>query len=538
MRLRPRILTIKLRFVVVVLATVVVAATAFAGSSAAWPSGVRSAAVIPLLRVGEAGRIVTLDQSRDSTGVEVTSLSLETLMKITPDGKLQPNLAQSVTQPGPATYVYHLRKGVKFWSGNELTAVDVANSLNYYRFPGSIVGFAFTSVKSILAKDRYTVVVTLKHRDAGWKFVPAQYPTMIFEKKFQDEHKQTFGQPGTLIMGTGPWRVVSLDPTRGVELEANPRWWGGQVPIKHISFRYFADENGIALALRGGQIDVAPMVSSPGSFAATSGTKVHSVPSCQAAFLGLGVNTPPWNDTHVRRAVAYAINRQDLATAAGGFVTPLTSFIPPSQLALLGTKAKVTAALKGVPNYRFNLAKARQELAQSKYPNGFSAKTTYPRDYFFVNFSNINQAIAAQLGRIGIKLELDPIPLSQYFGLFGPKDGVGLNFMCWGCLSPDPSWYPGLILGSVNVPAGRFNYAAYAPPAVDTLIAEGRNSTNSAKRLQTYTQIMKRVATDLPYVPLFVKNTAYGISPKYAWPSYVSTYYSNGTPWALGIKAA
>jgi peptide/nickel transport system substrate-binding protein len=65
---------------------------------------------------------------------------MEHLRHYGPNGKLEPELATSVTQPNAATYVYHLRHGVTFWDGIEMTSADVVNSINYLRAPGSAPG--------------------------------------------------------------------------------------------------------------------------------------------------------------------------------------------------------------------------------------------------------------------------------------------------------------------------------------------------------------------------------------------------------------
>ena len=80
--------------------------------------------------------------------------------------------------------------------------------------------------------------------------MPGSYNAEIFEAKFAEDHKGTFGKPGTLVMGTGPWIVDSLDPTTGAEFSANPHWWGGKVPIQHISYKIFATETSLASAMR------------------------------------------------------------------------------------------------------------------------------------------------------------------------------------------------------------------------------------------------------------------------------------------------
>src|SRR5262249_16659275 len=152
------------------------------------------------------------------------------------------------------------------------------------RFPGSELATTYASVKTIKATGRYTVRVTLKHPDASLPYWLGDWPAQIFEKRFQQAHKTTFGQPGTLVMGTGPWIPGSLDPPSGEELRANPRYWRGKVPIEHISIKFLSDENSKALAFRAGELDVVPDVAAPTSFAATAATKLISVPSCQSGW--------------------------------------------------------------------------------------------------------------------------------------------------------------------------------------------------------------------------------------------------------------
>src|SRR5262249_34649366 len=156
---------------------------------------------------------------------------------------------------------------------------------------------------------------------------------------FQDAHKTTFGQPGTLIIGTGPWEIKSLDPTKGIELSANPHWWGGKVPILHVSIQFFSDEQSLALAFRAGEIDLAPEINDAQGFASTSGAKLVYAPRVWLESFWMPVQDPPWNDIHVRRAVAYALDRQSLIRSKAVPGTPETTFILPQQLQTIASKA-------------------------------------------------------------------------------------------------------------------------------------------------------------------------------------------------------
>jgi peptide/nickel transport system substrate-binding protein len=400
--------------------------------------------------------------------------------------------------------VYHLRPGVKFWDGRPLTAQDVANAVNYYRDPGSTNAFLFSSVKSVVALDKSRVAFTLKHADATFKWVPAQYSSEVFEKAFGDAHKGSLGRPGVGTMGTGPWKIVSFDPTQGLELAANDKYWGGKPQIRRISVKFFADENSMALAFRAGEIDVAPLVLGAQAFASTANTKLISKPSCQTAIFTMNTQAPPFNDIHVRRAVAYATNRADLIKANGGYASPNYAIIPRVHLLGLGPAAQVDKLLNSLPQYRYDLTKAKQEIAQSKYANGFSFDMV---EFAFGTFNNVSQAIAGQLSKIGLKANVKIVsPGEWYASVTGPNDKRPEIFSTVGCNSPDPSFITTLILGKAGLRPGSFNIANYAPNDVEQLIQSGLQVTNRAKRLVIYGKILQRVGQDVPYVPLWVQS--------------------------------
>jgi peptide/nickel transport system substrate-binding protein len=515
--------------VTVALAGAAVIALGLVSRSAASPA---RSTVIPLVRVGLPYSVPNLDQAHTNLAADVTSLSLETLLQINKSGKLEPWLATSWSQPGPSKYVYQIRKGVKFWDGNELTAQDVAASLNYYRYPGSQLAYLFPSVKTITATSKYVVTVILKHPDASFAYAPAQYAAQIFEDKFRKAEGSNFGKPGVLVMGTGPWKIDSLDPTSGAELSANPHYWGGKVNIAHISFKFFADETSEAIAFRAGALDVVPGVAAPTAFASTANTKLVSVPSCQSGWFAMNTGSAPWNDVHVRRAVAYVLNRQNIINANGGYATANYYFIPPSMLTLLGSSADVKAGLKSVPVYKTSLAKAKAEMAKSATPNGF---TTELDTFAYGSFVNVNQVIAGELAQIGITATVKDVGAGQWYAeVTGAPDKRPPEYATNGCNSPDPSFYT-FLLGSKNDKQGLWNLANYQPTSMDQLIDQAGAARSPKARLALYIKMEKQIATDVPYVPLFVQNGNLAISSKLAWPGYQATFY-NG-PWALAIQA-
>lgn len=481
------------------------------------------------LTVGFTGQMPGLDvTTANNAGFQISDLSLETLFYVRPDGRIAPWLATGVKHPNSTTYIYSLRRGVKFWDGVPFTSKDVVASWQYEARKKSVRASYFASVARIKATGKYTVLVKLKHPDASWQFIPAMFFSQIFEKKFFDAHKGTFGLPGTLVMGTGPWKIDSLDPTSGAEFSANPEYWGGKVPFSRISVKFYKDETSLALAMRAGEIDLDPVVAAPKSFAASSGgVKITTVPTCGTALISMPTQAPPWNDVHVRRAVAYAINKKAIIAATQGSThTTLDTMIAPSLLSSLGTKKQVAAALDSVPTYPFNLAKAKAEMAKSASPNGFTAPlATFDTD----NFLAVDQVIAAQLKKIGIKVKIDNVgQTAWYAAVFGPPAKRPFTFSTTGACTPDPSW-DDLWYGK----GAPVNAANYAPPAVNKLIDRGLRTSAPHERLKIYTSLLKHLAADVPYVPVYLEGASYA-SNKYTFKRFGSFWAS--FPWALNLR--
>jgi peptide/nickel transport system substrate-binding protein len=489
--------------------------------------------------VGLNSPLPTLDPPKAIGAEWINQLSLETLLRFGPKGNLEPDLATSVTQPNPVTYIYHLRHGVRFWDGSELTAADVAYSLNADRAPGSQLLFSYTSVKSITAASRYSAVVTLTHPDASWQYVPAEQTAVIFEKKFAQAHKTTFGQGGVLVMGSGPWKLDSFDPATGATLSANPHWWGGKVPVQRVTFTFFSNANSEALGMRAGEIDVAPDVLAPKTFASTSGAPMLTVPGCNIDFFGMNVSTPPWNDIHLRRAVAYALDRPDIIAARGGDAAPVSTLIPAQLLQAIASPAQVNTLLGSLNLYPYSLAKARQEMAESAYPHGVSTTILEWNDPTVLNES---QALAAELQKIGIHVQIKVLPVNTWDAVqSGPAPKRMAAYAFNGCFSPDPSTYDDL-LGSQNTAAGSWNVADYAPQAVDTLLTESLTTTGAAGRFAIYSKLLQRLQDDVPYVALFLEDAGIALSSKFAEPGFSfwpSPATSSGYPeFYLDLKPA
>jgi peptide/nickel transport system substrate-binding protein len=348
----------------------------------------------------------------------------------------------------------------------------------------------------------------------------------IFEKAFQQKVGSKMGQPGTLIMGTGPWEFKSLNPSAGAQLVANPHYWGPTKPtFKRISFTFFSSESSMALAFRAGQIDIAPEISEPRAFTSTSGSQLRAIPQCEVEAFYMPTNVPQWANIHVRRAVAYALNAEDIVKAKGVPAQIISSMILPSQLALLGSSSQAQQLVSSAPSYKYDLTKAKQEMAESPYPHGFSA--TFPTNTPY--FGTDPQVVASQLQSIGIRMNVIDEPASKWIADAQAGKYAGLTWA--NCPTYDPS---SLILNYFG-PDNPVNLSHYNPPEFDRLLDLSTAQYSPSQRLATYGKIMNMLGSQVPMIALFSADYTAAIGPKVSWPTATGNYVER--PWALGVTA-
>ena len=259
-----------------------------------------------------------------------------------------------------------------------------------------------------------------------------------------------------------------------------------------------------------------------------------AAPSCLNGVFSMNTQAPGWDDVHVRRAVAYALDRSDVIDAFGGYAIPDYTLIPAQTLRTVASQGQINSLFNSLPLYPHSLAKAKAEMAESAYPHGFS---TTLLEYNYGNTVNISEVIAAELQKIGIEVQIKALTISQWEAdQTGPEGKRMPSFSTGGCIGPDVSGYD-FILGRANLGPGGDNFANYAPPAVDKLLAEGLATTNPALRFAVYSQILRRLATDVPYITLYNQDYTIALSKKFTVPNFNELGFMFDD-YALQIKAA
>lgn len=470
---------------------------------------------------------------------QIESLVVQGLVEMGPSEKPKLGLASSVEHPNPTTYIYHIRSGVKFSDGKPLTVADVVYSLNLNKGKlFSNIKEPWETVSSVSAQNGSAVVVKLKRPSPEWENIMVM-ASGIVEKATTEKLSETeIGMQHGLLIGTGPWKFDSYIPEMSVALSRNPYWTGPRAPAAKIAVTVFKNEAEMALALRSGAIDAASVYGSQKLFGQIPGTH-QEVAGAQnwISWVSMNTSAPPLNDVHVRRAIAYATDVKGMIKALypDGGASPDPSVIPIPLLAELGSTSEVSNIVGAIPKYEFDLAKARQELAKSAYPHGFTTEVkALVAEPILLNAAQI---IAADLAKIGITVKVKPLQVDEDTVPIVHAQMFANEYLSY--VPNEPGAMMSTLLSPSNIyPGGNgFNLARYKNPQVARLVTEVKNTVNRPQRLRAAGHTLNTTAGEEPYLPLFMHSIFLAVSNRFVSPPF-SFYTAVYSPWMLNMKLA
>jgi peptide/nickel transport system substrate-binding protein len=260
--------------------------------------------------------------------------------------------------------------------GSALTPDDIVATMKFHLDlnSGSQLAAFYSSVASVEASGPAEVTVKLKSPNIQFRYTAAHMAGFIFKKSQLEGHPKDIGTPDVLILGTGPYKLTEFAPGDHAVLEANPAYWGPKAVAKKITFQAIADRQTRLLAMQNGDIDGTfdLAISDIDQWKALGNVDIITAPSLGIFQLTLDQSAPPFDDLHVRKAIAYAIDRDGLVKALlKGNGEAAKALNPPEMWSGVLPPDQVRAFYDTIPNYPFDLEKAKAELKQSKHPDGF-----------------------------------------------------------------------------------------------------------------------------------------------------------------------
>ncbi|HEY4277153.1 MAG TPA: ABC transporter substrate-binding protein [Conexibacter sp.] len=405
---------------------------------------------------------------------------------------IQPALADrwTISKDG-RTYTFHLRPGVRFSNGQPVTTDDVKFSLDRFADPrvNTVLAAAAAGYDRTDIIDDATVAVHLRHPVAGFLYNISIFPAVITPKSLVEREGRGFWNKP---VGTGPFTVSDFVRGSHITFRKNPNYWeNGKPYLDQVRFDFATDSNTRLLSLKNGQAQIADGVpfSQIGSVQGTRGLQIQAVRA--PLFVGLWMNNrrPGMDDVNVRQAMQYALDKDEINKAIfHGVGTSPNSVLP--QFKFDGDDSQVAP-------YRLDLAKAKQLMSQSRYPDGFETTLQYPAGYdYYKQLGLFLQQSWAQLG-IRVKLiEQDQATESQRFY---PGD-FDMTFP-YAQFTSDvvvPDEYAQFVADPSNGLHGFYSW--WSDPQVTSMVRQFTSSTSDAERAKLWPQIQRAMMVDSPWI--------------------------------------
>jgi peptide/nickel transport system substrate-binding protein len=500
-----------------------------AGAAAPKPTAATAAQAKPggTLRAGLDVDADTLDPrlTKNTSGYRITELAFNGLVSISPDYSAAPDLAEKWDNPDDKTWVFHLRQGVKFQDGSPLTASDVKFTYESVLDPSFNSPFRsfYLSIDKVDATDPNTVTFTLNAPFAPFLSYMnlAILPQATTQKLGNDF--------GTKPVGTGPFKVDNWATGDTISLSAFDGFYGGRANLDKISVKVVPDNSARVVALESGDLDFVQSPVSPQDVTRATGetgkVKVERTSAAGYTYVNLNCADPILSDKTVRQALSYLVNKQQIiSTIYQGIGQPANGPIVPG----------MWAYSSDIPSYDYNPDKAKQLLDQAGWTvgsDGIRAKNgkklslvvrTHSED---PDRKQVIQVLQSEFQGVGIDASTNTVEFPAL--LQDVQDGkYQVVVIGWLSLTdPDRATFRQFTT------SGAANYGKYSNPQVDQLLQQARMTLDQGQAKQIYTNAVKMIVDDAPYIFVQVqeyiamyapKLQGYVINPVANWLSFKS----------------
>jgi peptide/nickel transport system substrate-binding protein len=431
----------------------------------------------------------------DDASQKVHQLIFDNFMELDEHLRVVPRLASSLEHPDPLTYVATVREGVRFHDGRELTADDVVFTFGQFLDPAFISPRkgGYRELKSVAARDRFTVVFTLKQPFASF---PINLMMPIVEKGAGPDLRD---HP----IGTGPYRFVRYAVDDRIELAANQEYWAGAPKNAGLVMKIVPDDVMRGLELQKGTMDIVVNDLAPDIVHQMRGDarlQVVQAPGVDYQYIGLNLQDHALEDVRVRQALACAIDRDAIVEyLRRGLAVPATGMLSPLSW----------AAAPAVDAYPHDPERARALLDEAGYrdpdADGPAMRLTLTLKVSNSEFNRLQSSVIQQnLREVGIGLDVRTYEFATLYAdvLSGNFELFTLQWTAGALADPD---ILRRVFHSKQAPPAGFNRGRYNNPEVDALLDDAGNTEDEPRRLALYAKVQQIIARDVPYVSLWYK---------------------------------
>jgi peptide/nickel transport system substrate-binding protein len=470
--------------------------------------------------IGEATNLIPALAS-DVSSTSITGNIYRGLIKYDENLQLIPDLAESwEISEDQLTITFKLKKNIVWEDGVPFTSADCLFTWQLMSDPQTPTPYGedFTQIQEALTPDEHTFVVTYKRTLAQalniWGF--SIMPRHLLEGVNLDESPLA-RRP----VGNGPFRMESWEVGQRVTLAASTSYEKGRPPLDNLITLYIPDMSTQMMELRIGNLDMMTLTpdqweEAQADLQITEAYNFFKYLAFAYTYLGFNNEDPRLSDLRVRRAINYAINKEEIVE---GVLLGL------GQVANGPFKPDMWANNTNVKPYPYDPAKARALLAEAGWTDINNDGYVEKDGQRFVLTIITNQGnksremcaliIQARLKEVGIEVKIRVLEWAAMTKEYLDKHDFEACIMGW-TIPLDPDLFD--VFNSTKVNHGELNFISYKNPEVDELIDTARFSLDRTVRKAALDRIQEIFYEDVPYVFLYVPDSLLLINKRFVGP--------------------
>ncbi len=442
---------------------------------------------------GEPGN---LDPQNNSflMGQIVTNCIFDTLVARDPNtGEIKPCLAESWENIDDVTIRFHLRQDVKFQNGEKLTSEDVVYTLGRM-VNGAASASYYTTIdfEKCAAVDDYTVDLALKYPFAGiYNFLSNPRGGIVCKSYVESTGEDAFGRTP---MGTGAFSFKEWVTGDNVTLVRNDEYWGEKPAYGNLVVRFIADSSTRFIELETGGVDACDNISGSNYTRIKNGVDhcvLSDTLSTKTFYIVMADEHEYVSDLNVRKALAYALDREAVVKAAYGESAVAADSTVAATLPFYVSQNEY---------YPYDPEKARQCLADAGYADGINLTLVVEEVTELVNLAEACQAYWAEAG-INVDVQVYDIATA---GTMASSGEAYFTIRNCGCASGDPDQCFQFFTEAYGGTNGKKD------PVFNEMLDKGRAETDEKKRYEIYGEVQKYAAENMLEIPLLTPIFAYG----------------------------
>lgn len=460
--------------------------------------------------------------------LNVLQLIYNTLVQVNSSGLPAPGLAQSWTvSPNGSVYIFSIVRNATWHDGKPVTAQDVAFTLTYWKqvnppYYGSLIN----AIKDARALDNYTVQVTLARPSPGFLLQLADLGLIVPKHVWEGvSHPENV----TNLVGSGPFMLVSRTPGVDIVLKANPNYWRRPPAYQWLVIKIYSSVDAALAAIQRGDLQFfqVPPGTNLAVFQRYARVNLITTPSTMIYYVTMQAQSFPFNNTHVRRAMAYAIDKaQVLSLAFQGQGYVADSILSPALAYWYNPN---------VTKYDHDLAKAAQELREAGFSNSTGKWLDAKGRSLDFTLLIINQSpwvdmatvIQQNLAKLGISVNVVALDQTSYFAKVITSHDYQMTVLSWR-LYFDPLLFLEPSFHSSHTGPNDLNFGLFVNSTVDALISAALNSSSLEQERGYVLKVQQAIAEQVPWINLVYGQDIWTVQAFTNWrpvPRYGLWYY-------------